>query len=57
MVKLKMNKKFKIPCEQIVQNKQNCMKGINNLLNVFLNSFLKNLGIHKQSKAQVRNYV
>ena len=52
-----MNKKFKIPCEQIVQNKQNCMKGINNLLNVFLNSFLKNLGIHKQSKAQVRNYV
>ena len=32
-----MNKKFKIPCEQIVQSKQNCMKGIN-LLNGFLNS-------------------
>ena len=41
MVKLKMNKKFKIPCEQIVENKQNCTKGINNLLNVFLNSVLK----------------
>ena len=38
MVKLKMNKKFKIPCEQIVESKHNCMKGINNLLNVFFNS-------------------